>query len=175
MTGKRRRKTNEFILAVLAVLLTLAAGLGSAWSYFTTYAEAKGGYTIELGDQTQISEEFSAWTKHVVITNEEGSQPVYIRVKAFCGSEYTLTYSDNGSGKWTPGDDGYYYYSDIVDAGGSADELLVQILNVPETDPEDFQVVVIYESTPVQYDEKGVAYANWDIRLDSGTSEGGGE
>ncbi len=167
-------KKNTMILAALAVILTLTAGVSSAWAYFTTYAEAKGGYTLHLGDKTTVSENFSDWTKHVSIASETDSEPVYIRVKAFCGSEYSLIYSD-AAGKWTPGEDGYYYYSDIVNGGGATDVLDVKIENVPEgmEDSDSFHVVVIYETTPVRYREDGTPYADWSARLDSGRVEGG--
>ena len=167
------KKKTAFLTAV-AVLLVMAATIESAWAYFTTYAEAKGGYTLSLGDKTTVTEEFSAWTKHVAITSTEDSEPVYIRVKAFCGSEYSLVFSD-ASGKWTPGEDGYYYYSDIVYGGGTTDELLVKIENVPEDvkDADSFNVVVVYESTPVLYREDGTPYADWNSKVNTGTVEGG--
>lgn len=166
------RKKN-ILLAAMAAALTLSAGVGSAWAYFTTYAEAKGGYTIELGDRTTVEEEFSAWTKHVVVTSEEGSEPVYVRARAFCGSGYSLVYS--GSDRWGPAADGYYYYSDILGGGESTDPLDVRIEDVPAEvdDAAAFNVVVVYETTPVLYREDGTPYADWTATLDSGTVEGG--
>lgn len=160
-------KKKTLILAALAATLTMPAAAGSAWAYFTTYTEARGGYPIELGDTTTIREDFSAWTKHVVVASEEGSQPVYVRVKAINGSEYTLTYTDS-SGKWTPGSDGYYYYSDMVNGGEATSGLDIKIGNVPESveDASSFNVVVVYETTPVRYDENGRPYADWNAALD---------
>lgn len=155
-----------------------AAGIGKTWSYFTTYAEAAGGYTIRLGDRTEITENFSEWTKHVVISNEENSEPVYIRVKAFCGSRYTLTWSGEG---WSLGGDGYYYYNEMINGGGSTGALDLKIDGIPE-EPEDqerFNVVVIYESTPVKYHEDGSAYTvqetDWSELLDTGSTESGSD
>lgn len=165
------------ILVALALAAILTAGIGEAWAYFTTFAEAAGGYTIELGDRTEVREEFDQWVKHVVITAAEDSkEPVYIRAKAFCGSAYTVDYSD-ASGKWTPGSDGYYYYSDILKAGDSTEELLVRIGNIPKDAKEgdSFHVVVVYESTPVRYDADGTPWADWDEVLDSVRVEGGEE
>lgn len=69
---------------------------------------------------------------------------------------------------WTLGEDGYYYYKDMIPAGGStANELLVKIDNMDSK--EDFNVVVIQECAPVLYDENGNPYANWDMILDSST------
>ena len=169
-------KKKTIVLAALAAVLTLEAAAGSAWAYFTTYTEARGGYPIELEDTTTIREEFSAWTKHVVVASEKDSRPVYVRVKALNGSEYTLTYTDT-CGKWTPGSDGYYYYSDIVNGGEATGGLDIKIGNVPESveDGSSFNIVVVYETTPVRYDENGKPYADWNATLDikSGQWKGG--
>jgi hypothetical protein len=162
------------LAAVCVLALVIGARVGTAWAYFTTYAQAQGGYTIQLGDRTEIFESFSAWTKHVVITADEDSQPVFVRVKAFCGSAYNLIYSDEG-GLWTPGADGYYYYGEPLNGGQSTQELQIYINDVPDeiTDPTAFNVVVIYETTPVRYDQAGTAYADWAVTLDAGVEEGG--
>lgn len=159
-------------MALLAVALVLGGSIGSALAYFTTYARASGGYTIHLGARTEIEEQVSNWTKHVTITVEDGSEPVFVRVKAFAGSQYTLTYSDE-NGSWTPGADGYYYYAEPVSGGGSTGELLIQIGNVPEKDVDSFHVAVVYETTPALYDGSGTPYGDWTVTLDSGTTEGG--
>lgn len=170
-------KKKYMILPVLALVLVLSASIKPAWSYFTTYAEAKGGYVIQLGDTT-IDEEFYDWTKHVVIGNEETAQPVYVRARAFSGSEYPLTYSGEG---WTLREDGYYYYNEILLPGEETTELLVMINNVPKAPKEgeelsgetakegdNLHVAVIYESTPVLYDEDGNPYADWNNVLEGG-------
>ncbi len=173
----KNRKYYPGVLALAAAFTVASAGIGTAWSYFTTYAEAAGGYTIRLGDRTEIREDFSDWTKHVTIDNQESSEPVYIRVRAFCGSQYTIVYSGEG---WTLGDDGYYYYDRIVDGGGKTATLDLKIEGIPE-DPEtmeSFNVVVIYESTPVKYHEDGSPYSveetDWDEILDTGSTESTG-
>lgn len=171
-------------LALSAAAMIAGAGIGKTWAYFTTYTEAAGGYTIHLGDQTEITENFTNWTKHVVIASEEDSEPVYFRVQAFCGSQYVLQYSGEG---WSRGADGYYYYGNAVSGGASTASLDLKINNIPE-DPEElecFNVVVIYESTPVRYHEDGTPFSvhetDWSTVLDngmtesSGGTEGGGE
>ncbi len=164
-------------MAAAALALTAAISTGSAMAYFTTYATASGGAAISLGFATGVPEEtVSNWTKHVIIKNT-GDRESFIRVKALAGSAYqdALTYSD-ASGKWTLGEGGYYYYSDVVPAGGSATELLIGIDHLgAET---DFNVIVVQESTPALYDKDGKPYADWSMVLDSGqaggaSSEGG--
>ena len=194
-------------LALLAAAMALTAGIGSANAYFTTYAEAQGGLTIHMGNETEIEERFDSWTKHVVIDSESGSEPVYVRVKAFCGSEYSLVFSgagwsaniaDQGTGSIAaPGDSGFYYCTDILygdgsfegegneGVGGKTSELLIEIKDkdgkpiVTTEDSPDFNVVVIYECTPVLYDEAGNPYADWTRKVQTGNPEervnGGGE
>lgn len=173
----KRRSYYPAVLVLSAAVTMAGAGVGKAWAYFTTYAEAAGGYTIRLGDRTEITESFTEWTKHVSIASEEDSEPVYIRVRAFCGSQYTLEYSGEG---WSQGADGYYYYSSAVAGGASTAVLDLRINNIPE-DPEElerFNVVVIYESTPVRYHEDGTPYTvhetDWSVLLDNGTTESSG-
>ena len=113
-----------------------------------------------------------------MIANEESSEPVYIRVRAFCGSQYTIAYSGEG---WTLGGDGYYYYNHAVDGGGVTGALDLKIENIPENpeDKESFNVIVIYESTPVKHHPDGSAYTieetDWSELLDTGSTESTGE
>ena len=152
-------------IALTAAALTLTMGLsvGTAMAYFTTYTEAAGGVPLELGFTTTVpSETVDNWTKHVTIANT-GNQDCYVRVKAFAGSAYALQYTGDN---WTPGADGYYYYSEIVPAGGSTGTLDIAIGNVEEG--QSFNVVVVQECTLVQYDDNGSPYADWNTIADSG-------
>ena len=171
---KRRLIIRNVLLVSLVSAMVLFAGVGKAWAYFTTYARAEGGSVIRLDYDTEIEEEFSDWTKKITISNKSGSLPVYIRVKAFCGGEYRLAYSDQ-SGRWGQGTDGYWYYNNIVYGGEKTEPLSVRIENIPE-DAEisaEFNVAVIYESTLVRYDKNGNPYADWSAKQDTGRTEGG--
>ena len=63
-----------------------------------------------------------------------------------------------------------------LEGGQPTDPLIVTITNIPE-DPEKgdtFSVTVLYESTPVRYQENGTAYANWDATIQRVSSTTGG-
>lgn len=161
-------------LAALALLLLLGGGIRGAMAYFTTYTVAEGGYEIRFGNDVDLTEEISAWTKRLVVRNKPGSEPIFVRAKALCGSAYLLQY-DSPNGSWTAGDDGYYYYENILLGGEFAEELDIHIGSVPE-DPahgDGFHVVVVYETTPVLYREDGTPYADWNNVLVTEQSEGG--
>ena len=66
------RKLSKKSLCLAAAALTLTAGIsvGTAMAYFTTYAEASGNVTLNMGfTETKPTEEFSNWTKHVTVKN----------------------------------------------------------------------------------------------------------
>mgnify|MGYP007083088053 FL=1 len=168
------RKINKKSLCLAAAALTLTAGIsaGTAMAYFTTYTEASGGVTLNMGfSETIPKEDFSNWTKHVSVENT-GDYDCYIRVKALAGSKYQdgLQYSDS-DGKWTPGEDGYYYYSDLIAPGESTSVLDIRI-DSKESDAS-FNVVVVQESTKVLNNENNEPYADWTQIAD--TSETTGE
>jgi len=149
-------------LGIAAVALVLVASLGSAMSYFTTYAEARGGHILNM--ETQIEEEVYDWTKHIVITSAENSLPVYVRAKAFAPDYLTLVYSGTN---WTLGDDGFYYYGPVLQNGSQTEELLVQINDIPADvkEGDDFNVVVVYECTRATDLDGEVIEPNWNIAL----------
>lgn len=163
-----KKSLNKKKLCLTAAALTLTAGLsvGGAMAYFTTYATAAGGVELSMGSTTIVpGETVSNWTKHVVVKNT-GDFDCYVRLKVFAGEKFQdgLVFSD-ASGKWTPGADDYYYYSDIVPVGGESGEIQVKI-DYKDSE-KDFNVIVVQECTTVQYDADGNPYADWDVIADS--------
>lgn len=164
----KRFRSNKIVwLTAAAVILAGTMSIQGVLAYFTANASAQGGHTISLGSSTEITEEFTDWTKHIVITNT-GDNDCYVRVKVFSGSQFDLEFS-GVSGAWSQGDDGYWYYSDIVPAGGKTSVLDAKII-VPEDFEDDFNVVVVQECTPVVFDQNGNPQADWTQKIDS-TSE----
>ena len=86
---KRTRKTIG--TAAIALALVAGASAGSAKAYFTTFAAAKGGHQITVDTKSQITEQFSDWTKHIRLANT-GTAECYVRVKVFAGSTYLVLY-----------------------------------------------------------------------------------
>lgn len=166
------RKRAATTLFTLVLCLALIAPVGVAWAYFTSYATTKGSVPLSLGAKTEITEDFSNWTKSVTISNSSDSVPVFIRAKAFSGTIYPLLFE---GASWDLGKEGFYYYADPVAPGSATSVLKVIIEGAPSDAQENdqFNVVVVYESTPVLYDSEGNPYADWSMTLDKGTFEGG--
>lgn len=172
---KRILKQRMFWLTAAAILLLGGIGVSGAMAYFTTQVAAKGGYSLTLGAETAIEEEVEDMTKHIVLVNT-GENDCYVRIKVFCGSHFTINYSsatdDKSEPYWKLNErDGYWYYRDIVPAGGKTEELLAEI-EVPEDFTESFDIVVIQECTPTLYEENGTPYADWENRIDTRTDIG---
>lgn len=171
---KQYLKNKTLWLVAAAVILAGSVSVQSAMAYFTTYVKAKGGYEITLGSQTEIKEDVKDMTKEIKITNT-GETDCYVRVKVFCGSQIEISYAGavdgDGNAYWTKGDDGYWYYKDILPAGATSEEFQVKI-TVPEGYKESFNVIVVQESTPVKYREDGTPYADWNAKVDTKTDIG---
>lgn len=165
-------KKKSLIISSIAAALVVTASIGSAFAYFSTYEEAKGGYTIHLGDYEEATEDFQEWTKKLVVTSDpKSNEEVYVRAIAYAGSQYNLTYSEpNGGSSWTLGSDGFFYYNQPMKPGESTAELDIHIGNIPEAinmqDPTQFNVVVVYECTRAQYKADGTPYADWSKKLE---------
>ena len=73
------------------------------------------------------------------------------------------------SGKWdtNPDNEGWYYYSEPVEPGQSADDVVVK-LNFPKnaTENDEYNVEIVYETTVAQYAEDGTPKADWNHLLD---------
>ena len=119
---------------------------------------------LDLGfTDTDIEEKVIDGKKQLQLENT-GDYDCYVRLKALTGDAYkdNIQYFEpDSAGKWTPGEDGYYYYSDIVAPKGLTSQLDVGF-TFPTKEPTDFNIIIIQECTPVLYDEDGNPYADWN-------------
>ena len=166
------------LLTAAAVMLVMSALMGTAWAYFSTYASARGGITLHMGHEEEIKEQFSGGEKVLNIKSTPDSRPVYIRARGFC-PDYPLTYECEkwGNGKGEVKADGWVYYDEILPPGETAAPLKVQINHkeIPSgensgiQDADSFNVIIVYETTEVQYDESGNVIppenADWNRKI----------
>lgn len=157
----RKLHKKPLIMAAATLALTGTLAVGSAMAYFTTYSTAGGGVTMNMGfTETIPNEEVDENGKHITITNT-GDYDCFVRVKAFAPVELTYNAPDGG---WTDGGDGYWYYDEVLPAGETTSHELNITYKFPSGDekPEEFNIVVIEECTPVLYQEDGSPYADWN-------------
>ncbi len=153
-------KTRKWLLLLLALSLVLGASVSSTWAYFTDSDTVKGGYDIHLKPDTVITERVDGH-KYVTIKNKDDAKSsVFVRAKAFTGTEYEQYLKYEGSSNWQPGAQDFYYYQLPLAPGESTDELkvLISMELLPEqgaTLEEERNVIVIYESTPAVFKANG--------------------
>ena len=161
-------KKKNIMLAALAIAMVLGLAVKPALAYFTTYVSARGGGTIEFGGSTEIKEgEPTDMTKHVVVTADDGSGPVWVRARGYAPEGFSLAYSGSG---WTyDAAGGFAYYAEPISNGGQTETLDVRF-ELPEGyGDQDFNIVVVYEATP--YMEGQEADWNAKVILPGGGSE----
>ena len=149
------------IMAAAALALTGTLAVGSAMAYFTTYSTAGGGVKMNMGfTETVPKEDVDENGKHITIENT-GNYDCFVRVTAFAPVKLTYNAPDGG---WTDRGDGYWYYDEVLPAKAKTTKELNIKYTFPSGDdkPEEFNIVVIQECTPVLYDEDGNPYADWN-------------
>ena len=167
----KKRFSKNFCLAAAALTLTAGISVGSAMAYFTTYATASGGAVISLGSTTIVPEEEVVGMEKRISVKNTGDYECFVRVKVFAGDKYQpgLVFIPDQAGTLSQGEDGYYYCSQVIPAGGVSETFRVKIDTMDSED--DFNVIVIQECTAVLYDENGNPYADWSRIADSEQSE----
>lgn len=174
---KRGEIAKKLALPALAAAMVLGTATGPATSYFTTYVTAQGGYELRLRDVEVIPHEtVDANVKNITIENT-GDVECYVRVRVESGNAIPIAYSGEG---WFDGNDGYWYYSEIVPPHTSTGVLRAEI-TLPTSGEESpipegttVNVIVVSEAAKVLYDDEGNAkpngpgYEGWTLREKEG-------
>lgn len=174
-------KHKTLLLASVAVALVMAMGIAPAWAYFTDSSTATGAMKVSVTPSTDIHEYYQEGVKHVVVSNaDNATTAVFVRAKVFASGVFSTDISgDSWSG---PDGEGWYVYGDAVEPGGETTPLDVAITFPPvksATAPngavvgDNYNVVVVYEAVPAQYEADGTPIYDWTFILDTGTQSGG--
>ena len=170
------KRNSTFILSLLALALIFSAVISPTLAYFTDHEQADGTAPITLSGKTEIVDDYDPknLTKTISIQNTEG-RDVWIRLLVAVGETYESNVVLTPGEGWSKGTDGYWYYGSPVSAPNTTSTFAVSIAGVPMTNldisQQQFNVSVLYETTPVQYNEAGrPKAADWNITLDTGTT-----
>ena len=158
------------LIALLAVMTLIISSIGITVAYFSDVDEAQGAATLSLQGQTKIDEGNLDY-KAIKVTNT-GDADVLVRVKLF-GVDTKLM-DVNVPSNWAAGDDGWYYYKNILPGGqnpqaNTGTEITVKVKE--KLDPkvvaemgESLNVTVVHEATPVVYDGDTLSVPNgWKL------------
>lgn len=160
------------LLVLVALALALTTILPSALAYFTDNDFWAGDLgALQLGSSTTVEEKMDGWVKEVSVTNS-GAQAVFLRVKVFADVD-----TEFEGGEWTDADsNGWRYYKKPFEVNATetvrvpikSDNGYTGMPELPGTDADPFEVTVVFETIPVQYDSNGNAINAADAKWDQG-------
>lgn len=152
----KRRTLLASIVAVLALLFTITPVL----AYFSTYVRVPGEKPVQLGEKVRIKEDGEEF-KHVVLTADEDSDPVFVRIAVYAPKEIEKVLTIEGE-NWKK--NGEYYEYELPLHGGESAEITIKIPDGTEINRDTFDVVVLYEYVPALMDADGKLYADWTFK-----------
>ena len=97
---------------------------------------------------------------------------MYLRVRAVVGANYLVTFSSGENWKVSESDSNCFEYTKGLNAGETTETLELNIDVVDSSITNDFNVIILQETTKVLYDEAGNPYADWDAAVKSTIEEG---
>ncbi len=159
----RKNKKRSLIALLIAVML-LSGTVGLTAAYFSAVDPHIGEAQLILKGKTTIEEGPDNTKKNVQIKNV-GEVPVYVRVKFFGPDQLEVT---NKADTWIKGDDGYYYYSKILQPEPGEPNMTpkdtlvgkVEFKNPKEAAEmgDSFTVTVVQECATIIYDDNNKAW-----------------
>lgn len=158
------------LIALLAVMTLIISSIGITVAYFSDVDEAQGVATLSLQGQTVIDEGDKDY-KAIKVTNT-GDADVIVRVKLFGVNDKLMDV--NVPSNWAAGDDGWYYYKNILPGGqnpqaNTEEEITVKVKDNLDAKTiaemgESLNVTVVHEAAIVAYDEgKLVTPTGWKL------------
>ena len=173
MSRKQSYRRRTALLALLALVLLFGTSLKDSLAYFTTYTTTRGSARLALGPRSELEESIDRQTKQIQIENT-GETDCFVRARIYAGSLLGLAESEivpeGGSSHWRKDADGWWYYEAILKPGELTNVLSVKIevtREMMDLEIDNFNVVVVQESTPVLYREDGTPYADWNLSITS--------
>ena len=149
-----RNNRKRSLIALLTAVMLLSGTIGLTAAYFSDVDPHIGEAQLILKGKTIINEGPVDTEKNVTIKNV-GEVPVYVRVQLFGPDQLDIAVDTS---TWIKGDDGYYYYSKILQPGQETpkDKLVGTIELDPKTAAEmgdSFTVTAVQECSTIIYDE----------------------
>lgn len=141
-------KKKSVLIAALAVLL-IGTGVAVTLAYLSSRTPTLTN-TFKVGNvTTEIEEPFEQETnttfKKEPSVKNIGENECYVRARVLASPEEALSLKEF-SNNWTyDEDDGFYYYNDILPAGGQTDAIFKKV-EVKDTSIDGFEVTVYQEA-----------------------------
>lgn len=175
--GRRGNRMSKTAVLFIAVLLLISAAIGSTVAYLITQTEAVENKFEYAKVSCKVNETFDGTTKQNVQIENTGNIDAYIRatyvvnwldkdgkIVASVPDGYRCTLTENPDGKWTKGDDGYFYYTSPVAPNASTEgSLLICTVNYPENPEYTLSVEIL--ATAVQSVPASAVRDAWGVNV----------
>lgn len=157
--GKHKKKVSrtaeKSLVLLAAVALMLWGTVIGAIAFLNTKTEPITNTFATSKVTTEVSEDFENGVKSNVCIKNTEDTTAWIRAKVVitwqdkdghvsgqvpvAGTDYEIEY---GTSRWLKGNDGFYYYTSPVEAGGKTDELIEKCTQKQGKAPEGYSLCV---------------------------------
>ena len=130
--------------------------------------------------QSKVIENFDGTTKTNVLVKNEGNVDAYVRAyvvvywmdedghiyheKPVLDDDYSIDYDDS---KWILGDDGYWYYPEILSEMEESSILINEATCISDDIPSDYQLAIEIISSGIQANPQDVVESNWNVTINN--------
>lgn len=182
--GKQLRRGPVFLASILLLALALAAGGTMAW-----LAAGSGGVRNDFGTgevTIKVEEGFDGSTKSNVRVTNTGTVDVYIRAAVVATWEDQagnplaipvkpgdVKYTNFPGDGWTPGKDGFYYYTQPVPAGSATGNLIDKATVPGATEDQVLNLQILAEAIQAGGEDGNgnpVVESVWPVNVGTGGS-----
>lgn len=149
----KKMKMKSILLLTLMVAVIMGT-IGGTVAYLVTSTDPVKNVFTPSEVTTEIEEKVDDGRKSKIIVKNTGDVDVWVRV-AIIGNyvkdgqvvgAWNGTVSYNST-KWTEGEDGYYYYSEVVKVGSQTENLLSEGISFETRDDgSHLEITVIHQS-----------------------------
>ena len=179
--SKPRVRMNRTAVLFMAIIMLIGTVIGSTVAFLITNTGPVENKFAYANVSCEVEEDFNESTekKNVRITNT-GSTNAYIRatyvvnwldaegnIVASVPEGYSYSLTENPDGKWTEGNDGYFYYLSPVAPGASTPRSLLTCMVTRPENPE-YRLSVEIIATAIQSTPAEAVTEAWGVTPTSG-------
>lgn len=178
--SKPRVRMNRTAVLFMAIIMLIGAVIGSTVAFLITNTGPVENKFAYASVSCEVKEDFNGSTKKDVQITNTGSIDAYIRatyvvnwvdaqgnIVASVPDGYSYSLAENPYGKWTKGNDGYFYYLSPVAPGASTPgSLLTCTVTRPENPEYTLSVEIL--ATAVQSAPAKAVQEAWGVTAPAG-------
>lgn len=178
--SKPRVRMNRTAVLFMAIIMLIGAVIGSTVAFLITNTGPVENKFAYASVSCEVKEKFNGSTKEDVQIKNTGSTDAYIRatyvvnwvdaqgnIVASVPAVYSYELTENPDGKWTKGNNGYFYYLSPVAPGASTPGSLLTCTVTRPENPE-YRLSVEILATAIQSTPARAVTEAWGVTPTSG-------